>query len=246
MQEVFAKCGAMQNLSQSSTMTNRTIAIILARGGSKGIKKKKLIRLKNKPLIYWSIKACLKTKKISSVWVSSDSDEILKISKKFGAKIIKRPKKFALDNSSSEQAWLHAIKFLKVKRVNPKNIVGIQPTSPIRSSKVLNKAIIKFEKKKLDSLFSAMKISNFFVWKKSKKSLKPNYDYRNRPMRQNIKEKFLENGSFYIFKSEKFLKEKCRLFGKIGYFAMNKIESLEIDDFEDLKIVKSLKVFLKD
>ena len=80
------------------------IAIILARGGSKGIKNKNIISVNKKPLIYWSIKTCLNSKLIDNVWVSSDSKKILDISKKFGAKAIIRPKRFSKDTSSSEEA----------------------------------------------------------------------------------------------------------------------------------------------
>ena len=67
-------------------------AIILARGGSKGIKNKNIVIVNKKPLIYWSIKNCLKSKLIKKTWVSSDNNKILEIAKKFGANIIKRPR----------------------------------------------------------------------------------------------------------------------------------------------------------
>jgi CMP-N,N'-diacetyllegionaminic acid synthase len=220
-----------------------SIAIILARKGSKGIKNKNLFKLHKKPLLYWSIKSCLSSKKIDSVWVSSDSEKILKFAKKYGANVIKRPNKYSEDNSSSESAWKHAIKYLMQKNITAQNIIGIQPTSPIRKVKTFDNAISEFKKKKLDSLFSAQKITNFFVWKKSKKGFLSNYNYKKRPMRQNIEEKYLENGSFYIFNSKKFLINKCRLFGKIGYFLMSKVESFEIDDKEDLNLMKNLKKY---
>ena len=63
-------------------------------------------------------------------------------------------------------------------------------------------------------------------------------------MRQDIKEKYLENGSFYIFNSKIFFKKKCRLFGKIGVYLMNKIQSLEIDDKIDLDLLRNLKKYI--
>ena len=69
-----------------------------------------------------------------------------------------------------------------------------------------------------------------------------NYDYSNRPRRQIIEDKFLENGSFYIFSSSGFLNAKCRLFGKIGTYKMSKIKSFQVDDKEDLEIIKKLSV----
>ena len=121
-------------------------SIILARGESKGIKNKNLRKINNKPLIYWSILKSLNSKKIHHTWVSSDSKKILNYSRKNGASIIKRPKKFAKDDSSSESAWLHGIKYLKKQGLNVDNIIGIQPTSPIRSSKDFDMAIKIFEK----------------------------------------------------------------------------------------------------
>ena len=221
---------------------NSFISIILARGGSKGIKKKNLVLVNNKPLIYWSINHCLKSKNLDSVWVSSDDKKILKYSKKIGANIIKRPKLYAAANSSSESAWLHAINYLK-KKIDFNYIVGIQPTSPIRKVNDIDKAIKLFKKKNYDSMFSATEINDFFVWKKKKNKLMANYMYKKRPRRQEIKNNFLENGSLYIFKKKEFLKYKNRLFGKIGIYLMNKIPSLQIDDYEDLKLINSLKKF---
>ncbi len=221
------------------------IAVILARGNSKGIKNKNIKTINNKPLIYWSINTCLKSKNIDTVWVSSDSKKILSLSKKFGANIIKRPKNISGDYSKSEKAWEHAISFIKKNFSNVETVIGVQPTSPIRSYKTLDKAINMFYKKKLDSLFTAEKVHNYFIWKKQGKKYIANYNYSNRPMRQEIEKKYLENGSFYIFNAEKFLKEKCRLFGKIGCFTMGKVESFEIDNHEDLKLFNSLGKFFK-
>ena len=69
-------------------------------------------------------------------------------------------------------------------------------------------------------------------------------NYKKRQRRQNIQEKYLENGSFFLFKSKKFLKTQCRFFGKIGLFTMRKISSLQIDDQEDIKIMRGLEKYL--
>ena len=112
-------------------------SIILARGGSKGIKNKNLVLIKNKPLIYYAIKASLKSH-VHETWLSSDSDKILKKAKSFGAKIIKRPKQLAKDNSTSESAILHFL-----NNVECDLIVFIQPTSPMISSDDINKGLKK-------------------------------------------------------------------------------------------------------
>ena len=223
-------------------------SIILARGGSKGLKNKNLRKINNKPLIYWSIKKSLEAKKIIHTWVSSDSEKILNYSKKNGASIIKRPKKLAEDKSSSESAWLHGINYIKKRGYKIDNVVGIQPTSPIRSGKDFDGAIRNFEKNNLDSLFSSTIINDFFFWITNKKNkFISNYNYKHRKPRQYIKDRYLENGSFFIFNSKKFLKNKCRFFGKIGTFVMPKFKSYQIDDKEDLEIVSILsKKYLKN
>ena len=228
----FTKCGAM--------VKKTFIAIILARGGSKGVKNKNMVKIKNKPLIYWSIKACLNSKKIKSVWVSSDNDEILNYSKKCGADTIKRPKKYSSDESSSESAWLHAVKLLDDENLTYSEIIGLQATSPLRNKSDLDNACKFYTKYKYDSLFTALKISDHFIWKKKGKKLLSNYNFKKRPRRQKIEDKFLENGSFYIFNKKKFLEFKNRLFGKIGIYLMSKINSFQIDDYEDIQLLKKL------
>lgn len=215
-------------------------AIILARKGSKQIKNKNLIKIRNKPLIYWSIKKSLISKKIYKTWVSSDCKKILNYSLSQGANIINRPSKFAKNTSSSEEAWKHAIEYIKQKNFKITECVGIQPTSPIRNNYDFDNAIRLFKKSKFDSLFSSIKIYDFNTWKISKKKLIPNYDYLKRSRRQDIKNNIIENGSFYIFNINKFLKYNNRLFGNIGTFIQEKKCGYQIDDQIDLKIIKSL------
>ena len=100
-----------------------------------------MIKVNNKPLIYWTIRDCLKSKNINSVWVSSDNSNILSYAKKIGARTIIRPKKYAKDNSTSDSAWLHSIKFLEKTKVQFKNVIGLQPTSPIRGKKRYRQSI---------------------------------------------------------------------------------------------------------
>ena len=119
-------------------------------------------------------------------------------------------------------------------------IVGIQPTSPIRDGKDFDNALNKFIQHKYDSLFTALRINDFFIWKQNNTKLVANYNYKKRPRRQNIDDKFHENGSFYIFKTKEFLKYKSRLFKKIGIYEMEKIKSFQVDDMDDLAIIEKL------
>lgn len=220
-------------------MFKKIHAIILARGGSKGINKKNLFLINKKPLIYWSIKKCLKSKRISKTWVSSDDKLILNAAKKFGAEIIQRPKKLSSDQSSSESAWEHAIKY--IKKNNEIDIaVGVQPTSPIRSNNDFDNALKKFFHKRYDSMFSASDFETFFSWNIESKKIKPNYNLNKRPRRQELDRSILENGSFYIFDAKLFIKFKNRLFGKIGFYLMEKYKGIQIDTLEDAYLVNAI------
>ena len=221
-------------------LQKKNCAIILARGGSKGIKNKNIIKINQKTLIYWSIKACLQTKLIDKVWVSSDSRKILTIAKQIGALTIYRPKKLSKDISSSESGWLHAIKEIK-KKFEVKNIIALQATSPIRGKNDLTNALKLFEKRKCDSLFSSTPLDAHFSWNKFRNRVTPNYNIKiQRKRRQDIKEKIIENGSFYIFSASKFQKIKKRLFGKIVNYNQSKLKSFEIDKKEDILIVETI------
>ncbi len=216
------------------------VAIILARGGSKGIPKKNIINFCGKPLINWSINQAKNSKYISSVWVSSDSNEILEIVKKQKVGIIKRPKKISADKSSSEIGWIHAINEIE-KKQQIDLVVGLQTTSPIRETKDLDEAIKKFKKNNADSMFSCSKLDDFFIWEKRKSNYSSlNYNYKNRKRRQDVKKQYLENGSFYIFKPEIIKKMKNRLGGKIEIIEQEFWKSFEIDSIKSLKFCEIL------
>ncbi len=218
----------------------RVYSIILARGGSKGIKNKNLVKVNNKPLIYWTIFHSLGSKKIDEVWVSSDSKKILSISKKLGARVIERPKKFSNDAASSESAWLHAIE--NINTINLKNDIVITPqvTSPFRKANDFDGALKQFMEKKLDSMFSGFFFETYFSWKYINDKVFPRYKLNQRPRRQKLSKNVVENGSFYIFKVKNFLIKKNRLFGKKGCYLMNKEHSFQIDEKKDLKLFKFL------
>jgi len=213
------------------------VAIILARGGSKGIPRKNLMNFCGKPLVYWSVQHALDTKEISSVWVSSDSDEILKTIKKYGANPIKRPKNLSTDTAQDEEGYLHAINEIEANNRKIDLVVALQPTSPIRESSDIKRGIKKFTKANYDSMFSCAIIGDFYIWEKFRNKLRSiNYDYKNRTRRQQFKEQYVENGSFYIFKPNILKKYNNRLGGNIGITLMEFWKSFEIDEMKDVKL----------
>jgi N-acylneuraminate cytidylyltransferase len=223
----------------------KTIAIIPARGGSKGIPGKNLIPINGKPLIAWSINHALSSSLVDEVWVSSDSQEILKFSESIGAKTITRPLEISGDNASSESAWIDAIIQIQKMDENIGLVVGMQATSPIRNQKDIDNAIVQYRQEGLDTLFSGNILDDMNYWSINDNGdlYSVNYDYQNRKRRQELQEKFLENGSFYIFTSEGVLSNNNRLHGKIGCYLMDKKTMFQIDEMEDIEICEAIMKF---
>ena len=215
----------------------KCVAIILARGGSKGIKNKNLIEVNKKPLIGWTIENALKCRELSHIFVSSDSEKILECAKSFGSEIIKRPAEISSDTSTSEDGWLHALKHMKNKlNILPELILAPQVTSPIRKKDDFSKAIKYFIENNFDSLLSVNVMRDFFIWEKIGDNFcSINYDFKNRPRRQIIKEKYHENGSFYLFKPKILSTHNNRLGGKIGVYIMDNLQHYQIDEPRDIK-----------
>lgn len=215
---------------------NNIVAIIPARGGSKQIPNKNIVDFCGKPLIAWTILQCLNSKFISDVWVTSDSKKILNISEKYGAKTIQRPSNISGDFASSESAWSHAVELIK-ESYDIDFVFAPQVTSPIRETSDIDYAIEEMINSNADSLLSVVEIEDFFIWAHDEwgNPNSVNYDFRNRKPRQKIKKKYLENGSFYIFRPD-LLKDRNRLGGKVILHKMEKYKMFQIDNEEDLKL----------
>ncbi|WP_276359568.1 acylneuraminate cytidylyltransferase family protein [Daejeonella sp. H1SJ63] len=222
-----------------------TVAIILARGGSKGIPKKNIIDFCGKPLIAWTIENCI-AGGANSVWVSSDSDEILKVSEQYGAKSIKRPDDISDDFATSEKGWLHAIDFIGQTEIIDW-VLAPQVTSPLREAKDIALGIKNASEGIYDSFFSCSVAEDLFFWQKNTAGQldSVNYDWRNRKRRQDIPKQYIENGSFYMFRPEVLRANNNRFGSSIGIVEMEFWKMFEIDSQEDLKMCSALmKEFL--
>ena len=217
-------------------------AIILARGGSVGLPNKNILNFCGKPLLAWTVEVGLEVC-AGSVFVSSDSDQILEISRQFGADTIRRPANLSGDKSSSESGWLHAINQIGSLRKSslPDVIIAPQVTSPLRKKDDLILALEQLETEGLSSLFSAVDAGDICLWDSSGLQPKPkNFDFQSRQRRQDIPSQIVENGSFYIFRTEQFMKEQNRFFGQVGFFLQKKWQAFEIDDDEDFQFCEMI------
>lgn len=216
------------------------LALIPARGGSKGIPMKNLSKLNNKSLLDYSVNSSVNSKFVSRTVISTDDEIIANYSKKFkNVQTIIRPKRLATDKAQIEPVISHVLDHLKsTENYIPELIVLLQNTSPLRTSKHIDAALKKFLKNNFDSLLSAT-VSHKFLWKKYRKYFIPvNYNPKKRPNRQNIKDQFFENGSIYITKFNSFTKTKSRISGKIGIYEMDEDDSIEIDSPFDLLLAQ--------
>lgn len=221
-----------------------TVAIIPARGGSKGIPRKNLIDLCGKPLLAWSILQARAAKRIDSVWVTSDDDEILEVARLFGARAIRRPQEISGDTASSESAWRHALNYIEAAGHDVGLIVGMQATSPLREAMDLDEGIAALLDGKLDSLLSVTEVEDFFTWRLDEAGMAQsvNYDHKNRKRRQLIEKRYLENGSFYVFKKEVLQSENNRLGGRIGFHVMERHKMFQIDNPQDVGLCAAIMI----
>ena len=214
------------------------VAVIPARGGSKGIPRKNIVPLCGKPLIAWSIDQAINASLVERVVVSTDDDEIARVSRESGADVVERPAELATDTASSEDALLHAIDAIERAGGAPiDTVVFLQATSPVRESGDIDSAIRRYRSEQADSLFSCARVADRFLWEKKNGAYAGVYhDYRNRKPRQGITPRFLENGSIYVFAPGLIRKEHNRLGGKIAIYEMPMWKSHQIDDPDDIEI----------
>ena len=221
------------------------LGLICARGGSKGIKNKNIVPFNKKPLIYWSIKLGLKVKSIRNLIVSSDSDKIIKISKKYGAEVFfKRPKILSLSNSPEWKVWQHALSFMeKNKQVEYKGLVVLPPTSPLRNDQDVKRAINLFEKKECDVVIAVRRAERnpyFNMVEESDKGFLKISKKLNKNIfrRQDAPTVFDMTTTIFIIDTN-FLKKKENIFqGRIKYIEVPYERSIDIDTPQDLFIAE--------
>lgn len=211
------------------------VAFIPARGGSKSIKNKNVMPLCGKPLIYWTILACINSKSVEKIFVSTDSNEIKKTVKNFGFKnveVISRSPETASDIATSESAL---IEFCQNYTFN--KVIFLQATSPLTKAQDIDGAYKKLDEEGADSLISA--VHNYqFLWDINGTPI--NYNPQKRPRRQDWNGYYIENGAFYISSRKNILKSKCRISGKISFWEMDAKTIFEVDEPQDWKIIEEL------
>ena len=225
---------------------NKTfLAIIPARGGSKRLPNKNILDLNGKPLIAWSIEAGIGSKYIDKVVLTSDSEDILNISKNFGAEILKRPDELATDTATSFDVITHAIESIDEKY---DYIILLQPTSPLRNAEHIDEAIELLETKNADAVVSVCEMEHSPLWSNT---LDDSLSMKNflkeeilNKRSQDLETYYRLNGAVYICKTNNFLKKKS-FFLKENIFAyiMDRESSIDIDEKIDFELAQ---VYMKE
>jgi len=214
----------------------KILAVIPARGGSKGIPRKNVRMLAGKPLIAYSIKTALSSKYVDDVVLSSDDKEIIEIAKIFGANIIKRPKHLAEDDVPLDPVIFHALLHSeKEKGIDYNYIISMQPTSPLLRHETLDKAIIEIIDSNSDALIGVRDETHLY-WTKKKDEFFPLYEERLN--RQYLDPIYKETG-FFISK-RKIITKDSRIGGKVCIFEIPFEESIDIDTNIDWWIIENL------
>ena len=221
------------------------ICVVTARKNSKTIKNKNLIKINKLSLIEYTFRQINKSILKRKTFILTDSDKIKEIAKKYKINTdYIRPKSVSLDNTSSAETLNNFSKWYR-KKNDYDAIVLLQPTSPLRTFIDINKSIEIFLKEKTDSLFSIseslehpyetinLKKKNkiFFNLKKSKKY------YRRQDF--DLNSHFI-NGAIYIVKKKIIEQKKMYNINNHSFYKMPKIRSFDINDVEDLNIIKKI------
>ena len=222
------------------------IAIIPARKGSKRLKDKNFKYLNKKPLIYWTIRAAKRSKLIKDVFISSDSNKLIKYASKFDVKNLGiRPNNLSKDNSKAIDVYLYEYQKILNKYKSNKDFVVLLPTSPLRNHKHIDEAIKVYRDLKVDSLISCKKlekdISNWKFNLTSKKKIIKLSSLNKKKIMNNVKNlnSYIPNGAIYILNYDKIKKTKSYYFKKTYAYVMKDINSVDIDTEEDFEIAKN-------
>ena len=219
-------------------MIKNIIAFIPVRGGSKSIPLKNIKPFCGKPLVCWNIEALEACELVDEVVVATDSDEIWKVVESKNYKktnLYRRSVENACDTASTESVMLEYINYAQLQKDTI--FMLVQATSPLTENFHFTEALQMYSKGEYDSILTCVRNYRFF-WNEDGSSM--NYDYMNRPRRQNFNGMLMENGAFYINTVGNILESGNRLSGKIGIYEMPEYTATEIDEPDDWTILESL------
>lgn len=214
------------------------IAFIPVRCGSKSIPFKNIKDFCSKPLVYWNLEALQNSTNIDKIFVATDCEEIKSVVKSFGfskVKVYDRESQNANDTASTESVMLE---FINKNNFNDNDLFFlVQATSPLTQTKDFDEALEILKTNNVDSLLTCVRTKRFY-W--DEEGTPYNYDYKNRPRRQDFNGMMMENGAFYINSIANIKKDKNRLSGNVAIYEMEEFTAVEIDEEDDWIIAEKL------
>ncbi len=217
-----------------------TVAIIPARGGSKGVPGKNLLRVGGVPLVARAVASAWQAGGIDRVVVTTDDDDIAATAHEWGAEIVRRPPSLSGDDASSESALLHALDVLDERGEPAATLAFLQATSPFIDAAALADAVRRVRCGEADSAFSAVETYGFLWGRGQGGATGINHDPAHRPLRQEREPHHLETGAFYVCDAEGFRRAGHRFFGRIATVEVSERTAIEIDSPEQLALARVL------
>ncbi len=223
------------------------LAIIPARGGSKSVPRKNIVKVNGRPLISYTISAALMVDRLTDVVVSTDDPEIAEISRELGAQVpFVRPVDLASDQAQSAPVIEHALYFMeKIKGLKYDAILMLQPTSPLRTSQHIEESLDLFTSQECDSVVSIVSVggNHPFRMKRLIDNQLVNYidqGFWDMRPRQSLPDVYIRNGAIYLISRDVFMHQHQLIGDKCLGYVMNDSESTNIDTPIDLKIAELL------
>ncbi|GAA1506344.1 acylneuraminate cytidylyltransferase [Agromyces terreus] len=213
----------------------RVIAVIPARGGSKGLPGKNLAEVGGVPLVARAVRAALAARRVDAVVVSTDDDGIADAARAASAAVVRRPDDLAGDTATSESALMHALHSMAAHTgVRPEVLVFVQATSPFIDPATIDAAVERVLDGEQDVVFSAVQ-SHVFLWSDAPDgAVGVNHEASARPRRQDRAPEYAETGAFYVMRADGFAQAGHRFFGRVGIARVHPDHAIEIDDAADL------------
>ncbi|SEJ59277.1 acylneuraminate cytidylyltransferase [Demequina mangrovi] len=222
----------------------RAVAIIPARGGSKGVPGKNVARVGGVPLVARAVRSALAAPSIDGVFVSTDDAAIADAARGAGAQIIDRPADIAGDLATSEAALLHGLDALAAQGIEPQVLAFVQATSPFIDSEALGAAVSSVLAGEHDSMMAAFE-TYAFLWQRGESGATGvNHDHSFRPRRQDREPHYQESGAFYVMDVAGFRASGFRFFGRVGIAEVPASTGIEIDDLHELEASRALAPLL--
>ena len=224
----------------------KVLAIIPARGGSKGLLNKNIKDLCVKPLIGWTIIQAKSSKYIDTIMVTTDSENIANISKDYGADVpFIRPKELATDSSSTHDAVIHVLSYYKSKEIFFDYIILLEPTSPLREENDIDNMLEKLLKYDdiYDSIISVGEIGEHpsIVKKIVNNNLQPfDINIKQTSRRQDNIPAYFPYGVAYIAKLKNLINEKTFYTKRSTFYKLKRYQNYEIDDIYDFLCIESI------